>query len=84
MNFGKVINYSIQIEPSANNGFFVTVGCARLAYTDKKDLVADLEAFLDDPDRVEKEYNKIQGDVPQECAPQTACAEAPPLGSARR
>jgi Fe-S-cluster formation regulator IscX/YfhJ len=66
MNFGRVMNHSIQIEPSENNGFFVTVGCRRFAYTDKKDLIADLETFLDDPERMEQEYNKAKGNVLQQ------------------
>jgi|GEM_PF-2277593 len=86
MEFGRIINYSINIEASANNGFFVTVGCCRLAYTDKKELISDLEAFLDDPERMEKEYNKVQGNVPQDCVAGTACnsEESPTSGRARR
>lgn len=70
MIFGKAIKHNIQIEPSANNGFFVSVGCGRFAYTDKKELIADLEAFLDNPKGMEKEYNKIQGPQPQDPQPQ--------------
>ena len=66
MKLGKVMNHSIMIEPSANNGFLVTVGCGRFTYTDKEELIADLEAFLEDPKRMEVEYNKIQGNALQE------------------
>jgi hypothetical protein len=57
MKFGKAINYTIQVEPSANYGFIVTVGCARFAYTSIKELLADFEEFLVAPDNMEKKYN---------------------------
>ena len=71
MNLGKVIDHNIIIEASANNGFFVIVGCCRLAYTDKNQLIADLDEFLNDPERVEKEYTRTcsMPDVAQDEAP---------------
>jgi len=59
MNFGKIINQTIKIQASGNNGFLVTVGCGRFVYSDKKKLVEDLEEYLSDPKRFEAEYNKL-------------------------
>ena len=56
MEFKKAIKHRITIEPSANNGFFVNVGCTGpFVYIDKKELIADLEAYLNNPDQYEKE-----------------------------
>jgi len=63
MTFGRAIKHNILIEPSANNGFFVSVGCCKLVYIDKKDLLADLELFLKNPEQMEKGYHKINGPV---------------------
>jgi hypothetical protein len=63
MNFGRIINNIINIEASANNGFFVTVGCCRLAYSNKEELIADLEEYLDNPKSLEDKYNKLYGGV---------------------
>ena len=76
MNFGKAINHKIYIDPSGNNGFVVTVGCGVFVYTDTKQLIADLETYLANPEWMEKEYNMSQPNVTQEvqcddpdCAP---------------
>jgi len=75
MEFGKIINREIVISPSDNMGYVVTVGCGRFIYTDKKDLVADLEAYLNDPQRYENGYNKQN--TPEVCRPDH---QAQPLG----
>ena len=77
MEFGKIINREIVISPSDNMGYVVTVGCGRFIYTDKKALVADLEAYLNDPQKYENDYNTKQ-DTPEECRP-----GAQPLGGSR-
>jgi len=64
MKFGRITIREIVISPSDNMGFIASVGCGRFVYSDKKDLVADLEAYLDDPKKWEAEYNKIQS-VPE-------------------
>ena len=66
MKFGKIINREIVISPSDNMGYVVTVGCGKFVYTDKKDLVADLEAYLGDPQKYENDYNTKQ-DTPEVC-----------------
>lgn len=70
MEFGKIIKYKIVIDASSNQGFLVSVGCVHLAYSNKKDLLRDLEEYLDDPDGFEKEYDKGAGGATAEEIPQ--------------
>ncbi len=37
------------------NGFIVNIGCAELMFS-KEDLIKELEKYLDNPEKVEKEY----------------------------
>jgi hypothetical protein len=65
MKFGKAINYIITITPTINKGFIAKVGCAIFCYSDAGALLKDLDEFLSDPIKLEKEYNeKTNGDVP--------------------
>ena len=80
MEFGRVTNYNIVIEPTDNMGFTVKVGCGRFSYSNKKDLIVDLEAFLERPTEYEKQYNETRKDTIErpidtepECAPLGAC-----------
>jgi len=59
MKFKKAIEHSINIYPSHNGGFTVSVGCATIVYgnLEKKDMLSDLAEFLSEPEKVEKEYN---------------------------
>ena len=66
MEFGRVINYNIIIEPTDNMGFTVMVGCGRFSYSNKKNLIADLEAFLENPAEYEKQYNKTRVDTTEQ------------------
>lgn len=36
------------------NGYIVTAGCQRLAYTSAKDMLEDIRYYLDDPEKTEK------------------------------
>lgn len=79
MKLGKVTRYNINIEPSANNGFIVKVGCGRFVFNDVQSLISALSSFLNDPEKHEKEYNEIAGDGVERIEPQTACyAPEPP------
>ena len=70
MILGKAMNYNIKIEPSANKGFIVSIGCCRVVYENKARLLSDLSNFLDDPAQHEKYYNEIFScDVCDESAP---------------
>ena len=40
------------------NGFHVTVGCQSLAFESRKSLLRELERFLEDPGKIEKEYRE--------------------------
>lgn len=57
MNFKKAIPYDIAIRPTPNGGFLVEVGCVKLAYSSAREMVLDLEEYLDDPEKVEIRYN---------------------------
>ncbi|MDY6893846.1 MAG: hypothetical protein SVO01_00285 [Thermotogota bacterium] len=64
MNFRKAIEHSITIDPSLNNGFRVTIGCHTFVYTDKKKLIIDLGAYLDNPQETERKMRIfLQSDV---------------------
>ena len=78
MKFGKVINYTITIEPTANVGFYVRVGCGRFAFANKDDLISALNNYLADPEIFEKEYNacEVFQEVPSEAVPEEAPEEA--------
>jgi hypothetical protein len=64
MEFGKAINYIITITPTSNKGFIAKVGCATFCYSDKESLLKDLDEFLSDPMKLEKEYNGTDSNVP--------------------
>jgi hypothetical protein len=40
------------------NGFHVKVGCQQLAFESRKSLLRELERYLEDPVKVEKEYRE--------------------------
>ena len=54
MALGKACRYVINIEPTANQGFIVNIGCARLAYANKEDLIAGISKYLNDPQGMEE------------------------------
>ena len=47
----------ITIEP-AQNGWIVKVGCSTFVSTDKEGMLHEIGRYIDDPDRVEKEYQE--------------------------
>jgi len=58
MNFEKSFKYDTQINPSANGGFIVQIGCCSLVF---KDCTSMFESLLDiylHPEQSEKEYNQ--------------------------
>lgn len=63
MKLGKVTQYSIIIEPTSNFGFFVKVGCGRFSFSTKEDLIEALGEYLDNPKKLEKEYNSIPREI---------------------
>jgi len=56
MKFKKAIAHSVQIDPTINGGFIVTVGCVNLAFGGLKDLRKAMDEYLADPKKVMDEY----------------------------
>ncbi len=54
----KLFNHDITIQPTANAGLVVRMGCATLCYTSLNAFQSDLKEYLADPDKWEKEYNR--------------------------
>lgn len=61
MKLGFAIPHKITIRASANMGFIVKVGCGEFTAPDEINLLADLEQYLKDPEKWEKEYNELPG-----------------------
>ena len=59
IEFKKAIPYDIKIRASHNNGFIVKVGCSETVFADKQSLISAIEAYLNDPEGMEKVYNTI-------------------------
>lgn len=77
MDLGRACKYNIGIEPSANNGFIVKIGCGRFVAKDREQLIEDLDEFLKAPEKWEKKYNDIYGgDVPQAAPEASALQQA--------
>jgi len=64
MELGKLFNHDIVISPTDNKGMAVKIGCGTFSYTSFRVLLADLESFLNDPEKWEKEYNTNRTDQP--------------------
>ena len=64
MNFGKRINHRITIEASGNMGYTVQIGCALFTFSNTDSLLNDLEAYLKEPEKIEKEYSSTFGCEP--------------------
>jgi hypothetical protein len=47
----------IKITPVLN-GWIVTVGCQTVVFNDKPNMLNEIDAYLDDPERVEKTYQE--------------------------
>ncbi|HEY5960938.1 MAG TPA: hypothetical protein VIV60_30490 [Polyangiaceae bacterium] len=53
------------------NGYICNVGCQRVVFQDRNQMILELNKYLENPDEVEKEYiknavNKTQ-DMPRNC-----------------
>lgn len=60
---------TINIMPSNNNGWIVTVGCVTMVYTDLNMLGSDLVDYLSNPEEYEDEFNRLNS----ESQPATTC-----------
>lgn len=56
-------SYNINIEP-LNRGFVVRVGCQSLAVSTKQELVRLFNAYMENPEKVEKEWMR-EGKLPE-------------------
>lgn len=69
----------ITIQPVLN-GYICNVGCQRVVFQDRKQMLAEIGKYLEKPDDTEKRYIKDavnrMPDVPQPCAP-TLCLTEP-------
>ena len=61
MKFGMAIQHKIMIEPTANQGFVVKVGCCRRSYESSQSMIEDLMEYLSDPQGAERLYNESNG-----------------------
>ena len=76
MILGKAIKHVITIEPTANHGFIVRIGCGNFAYNNAGQLINDLDSYLADPKLYENDYNRIFG--PQEVATESEARSIEP------
>ena len=58
IEFGNVLPHDIHISGSANKGFIVKTGCCTTVFTDKNSMLAAIEDYINDPDKMEKLYNE--------------------------
>jgi len=63
VEFGRAIEHKIIIEPTSNKGFYVRVGCGRFSFSNNEDLLQGLRDYLVNPEKLEKEYNRLQSQL---------------------
>ena len=57
LEFENLVPRQITINGSANKGFIVQCGCCTCVFTDKKEMVNAILDYINDPGKIEKEYN---------------------------
>jgi len=60
LEFENLVPRQITINGSANKGFIVQCGCCTCVFTDKKEMVNAILDYINDPEKIEKEYNNSQ------------------------
>ena len=78
MEFGNALPYDIVISGSNNKGFIVKTGCCTSVFTDKKVMLAAIEDYINDPEKMKKAYNEsnqgpISGPVALDSGPAGIC-----------
>lgn len=70
--------YSVTIKKAAN-GFVVEVGCQTLVFENQTMLLAQLDKYLTDPRRAEREFNEkyYPGKLSSEPVPPSVCGCTP-------
>lgn len=61
MKLGYAIPHEIRIRASANMGFIVKIGCGEFVAANTTTLLMDIEKYITEPDKWEKEYNALPG-----------------------
>lgn len=57
LEFENLVPRQIIINGSANKGFIVQCGCCTCVFTDKKEMVNAILDYINEPGKIEKEYN---------------------------
>jgi len=68
MEFGNALPHDIKISGSHNKGFIVKAGCCTAVFTEKEALLKAIGEYIDDPEGMEKAYNKSNVNRTQEVA----------------
>ena len=63
MEFKRVSKYDINITHTVNGGMIVKVGCAVLTFSNPEDMMDVMKQYYENPDEMEKLYNKANCDV---------------------
>jgi len=66
MNLHLLSKYNINIEHTVNGGTIVRIGCATASFSNYKDMLSALEEYYEDPDSMERLYNKMDHTRPVE------------------
>lgn len=64
LEIGRVMMFPIAIEPSANNGFVVRVGCGTFVAESVDSLLSQLREYFEDPEKYHKAYNGLDMSEP--------------------
>ena len=68
MEFKRVSRYDINITHTVNGGMIVKVGCAVLTFSNPEEMMDVMRQYYENPDEMEKLYNKANCDVTENCA----------------
>jgi hypothetical protein len=77
MEFKRITNHDIRITHSENGGCIVKVGCGTFAFSTPDEMLEALKQFYSDPQKMEKEYNRIVGGPVAETVEPDCAQEAP-------
>jgi hypothetical protein len=65
MLFKKPFPHEIKIIPTVNGGVIVLIGCATLSYSNPAKMLSAMREYIKDPEGIEKNYCKSQGNLRQ-------------------
>jgi hypothetical protein len=77
VEFKRISYHNINIRHTANGGCIVKVGCGEFSFSKPEDMLEALTQYFDDPKKMEKEYNYVNGpqveespNMPNDCPEQ--------------